>query len=98
MYFAKTREWRLQGAVIVIAIDSLCGAFQMKAVQIDKRGEDSLRVLFIDPYGAFLTWETELEASGCHWDLDRVEDADVGLARLKDHSYDAVLEVAAIRR
>ncbi|KEA63021.1 HD domain protein [Marinobacterium lacunae] len=55
---------------------------------------DPLKILFIDPHSAFVTWASGLVQYGCNWKVDRTDDARAALSMLEQTGYDAVIVAA----
>lgn len=60
-------------------------------------GEKSqpLKILFIDPYAAFVTWSGELSRQGCDWQIIRSDDIHAALELFEQTAFDAII-VASI--
>ncbi len=53
-----------------------------------------LKILFIDPHSAFVTWGTGLVQLGCDWEIVRSDDTRVALDLLGQTAFDAVIVAA----
>ncbi|SEG49656.1 HDOD domain-containing protein [Marinobacterium lutimaris] len=50
-----------------------------------------LKILFIDPHSAFVTWGSGLVQEGCNWEIVRNDDQRVALELLRQTAFDAVI-------
>lgn len=70
----------------------------MTRTEQDEGGRNRpLKVLFIDPYSAYLSWSGHLQACGCDWDILHAVDPHEAMSLLQQGSFDAVV-VAALSR
>ena len=64
----------------------------MNRTTIGQSGDPTpLRILFIDPHSAFVTWGGELAEHGCDWQIVRMDDTQVALELLQEGRFDAVI-------
>lgn len=59
----------------------------------DHGGGESLplKILFIDPYAAFVTWGGDLSRQGCGWQIIRSDDIHAALDLFKQTAFDAII-------
>ncbi|MBV1788308.1 HDOD domain-containing protein [Marinobacterium sp. D7] len=53
-----------------------------------------LKILFIDPHAAFVTWGSGLVQYGCNWQVVRTDDGRAALTMLAETNFDAVIVAA----